>query len=89
MQMSEELTTIRGVVIPVEWDAKGKVLAVAISARDESEYRVEKRGEGANLMRLIHREVKVTGEVTEQSGRKTIRVEACRLQEAPDRQSIH
>jgi hypothetical protein len=87
--MSGERTTIRGVVIPVEWDVRGKVLAVAISARDESEYRVEKYGEGVNLMRLIHREVKVTGEVTEESGKKTIRVEAYRLQKVPDQQSIH
>ncbi len=87
--MSGRPTAIQGVVIPVEWDGRGKVLAVAISARDESEYRVEKSGKGLNLMRLIHREVKVTGEVKEESGKKTIRVEAYRLQKVPDQQSIH
>jgi len=37
----DELTTIRGIVIPVDWDENGNVLAAAISSPDEQVYFIE------------------------------------------------
>ena len=55
------LITIRGIVIPVDWDEKGKVVGVAISTFDEDEYVVERGEKGAELKRFIRQEVEISG----------------------------
>ena len=84
-----KLTKISGIVIPVDWDEKGNVIAAAIATRDEDEYRIEKSGMGEKLLGLIHEVVNVSGEVRTQEGRKIIKVKTCSLQKAHDQQSIH
>jgi hypothetical protein len=56
-------TPLKGLVVPVDWDEDGQVTAVAISAHDEKEYRVEPDGAAAGLFELIREEVEVTGRV--------------------------
>lgn len=80
--------TIEGVVIPAGWDAEGRVVAVAISARDENEYAVARDRKGHELMRLIRKEVMVTGEVTEEAGKRTIRVRQCKARKTSGRQKL-
>jgi hypothetical protein len=43
--------TIRGLVVPVEWDDKGNILNLVISTFDEDEYLIEldQRGKQLNL----------------------------------------
>ena len=53
------LITIRGIVIPVDWDEKGKVVGLAISTFNEDEYLVERDEKGAKLMRFIRQEVAI------------------------------
>jgi len=68
------------VVIPVEWDSKGKVLAAAVATGDENEYRIDGREKGGKLLQLIHQNVHVSGEVREEEGKKVIWVKQYRLQ---------
>ncbi|MBU1154250.1 MAG: peptidoglycan-binding protein [Proteobacteria bacterium] len=75
MDAKAETQKITGLVIPVEWDPKGKVKAVAIAAFDESNYRVTSGGLGAELVSRLKREVTVWGRVECQAEGKTILIE--------------
>jgi len=71
---NDPLTTIRGLVIPVEWDDKGNILNLVISTFDEDEYLIELDQRGKQLMSSIRQELEVTGEVTEIEERKVIKI---------------
>lgn len=76
----DELTTVRGIVIPVDWDGEGNALAVAISSPDEQEYVIEQDKKGKELIGLIRQEVEVSGVVRKViKGGKTITVKSYRL----------
>ena len=68
------LFKIQGLIIPVDWDEAGRVLAVAVSTFDEEEYLVEKDGKGDELLGLLRKEVEVNGVVGIRDGGKTIKV---------------
>ena len=81
----DELTTIRGIVIPVDWDEDGNVLATAISSQDEHEYFVELDKKGKKMLGLIRRGIEVSGVVRKIiKGRKTIAVKSYRLKPGDD-----
>jgi hypothetical protein len=65
------LVTIRGIVIPADWDEKGKVIAVAVSTYDEDEYFIENLEKEKELKAVIREEVEVRGIVKEE-GKKLI-----------------
>ena len=73
------LTTITGLIIPANWDRDGNVTGVAISTHDEDEYLVQERAKGAEMLRLVRREVEVTGWAELDQGKKTITVKDYRL----------
>ena len=76
----DKLTTVRGIVIPVEWDGEGNALAVAILSPDEQEYVIEQDKKGKELIGLIRQEVEVSGVVRKViKGSKTITVKSYRL----------
>jgi hypothetical protein len=68
------LITIRGIVLPIDWDRKGNVAAMAVSTYDEDEYLVEKDQNGAALEAFMRKEVEVVGFVREAEGRQIITV---------------
>ena len=70
----EKPITIRGLVIPADWDEKGNVVGVAISTFDENEYLVDRDEESEGLLSIIREEVKVSGIVREERGKKRFRV---------------
>jgi len=86
MMTKRKSVSIEGVVVPAEWDADGNIVAIAISARDEKDYGVAKHGKGNELMKLIRKDVMVTGEVTEESGKRIIQVEKYRARKKPGKQ---
>jgi len=73
------LVTISGIVIPVDWDEKGNVVAVAVSTCDEVEYLIDRHEKGEELLSLIRKEVEISGLVHEDKGSKTIAVKKYRL----------
>ena len=76
----DKLTTVRGIVIPVDWDKEGNALAVAISSPDEQEYVIEQDEKRKELIELIRQEIEVSGVVRKAiKGRKTITVKSYRL----------
>lgn len=76
----DKLTTIRGIVIPADWDEEGNMLAVAISGSDEQEYLIEQNAKGKELLKLIRHEIEIDGLVRKAiKGRKTVKVKSYRL----------
>jgi hypothetical protein len=72
---SEKLITIRGIVIPADWDEKGKAVAAAISTHEEEEYLIDKNYKGEELLHYIQEEVEVSGIAKENQDNKTITVQ--------------
>jgi len=70
--MAEKLITIKGIVIPVDWDEKGRAVSVAIFTQDEDEYIIQKDLKGKELLDLIHKELEVSGFVKKVDKKKII-----------------
>ena len=68
------MITIRGLIMPADWDEEGNVNAVAISTFEEDQYLVLNDEKGKKLLPLIRQEVKITGELRQKDKRKTIRL---------------
>jgi hypothetical protein len=73
-ELPSDPITIRGIVLPIDWDHKGNVAAMAVSTYDEDEYLVEKDEKGVALEAFIRKEVEVVGVVREADGRQIITV---------------
>lgn len=78
-------TTAVGIVIPADWDASGRPLAVALSTYKEEIFLVDASNlAGMTLGRMIHKKVKVTGWIqTQESGKMLISVEHFEVIEPP------
>lgn len=74
MKAGENLTTVRGVVIPIDWDESGNAISVAISSHDENEYHVNEDEKGKQLLALTQEEVEVSGVVREKEDKRLISV---------------
>lgn len=72
--MDERLIKIKGLVIPVDWDEKGRAVGVTIFTQDEDEYLIKKDLKGKELLDLIHKELKVSGFVKIVNRKKIIAV---------------
>ena len=69
------LTTVRGLVVPVDWDDKGNVIATAISTHLEEEYLVDQNAWGEALLAFLRQRVKVSGSIAvKEDGKKVITV---------------
>lgn len=55
--------TIKGLIIPVDWNPSGEPVGVSISTYNEIDYLVDTNEEGRGLLGLLHREVEVKGKV--------------------------
>jgi hypothetical protein len=70
------LTTLRGLILPVEWDERGTVRSIAVSTNSEEEYLVDESPLADELLALLRLRVKVRGSVREEeNGKKSITVE--------------
>jgi len=74
---SSSLVTLRGVVIPVDWDAEGKVIATAISTHHEDEYLIVDEENIIGRNNLINEEVAITGVYKKKGNKKIIKVKTC------------
>lgn len=69
---SNELVTLRGILLPMEWDEDGHVIGVGFSGTDEKEYQIEVKEKKAELLRLLQKKVEVTGLLREWAGNRVI-----------------
>jgi hypothetical protein len=76
MRKGGKIITRRGIVIPVDWDEKGTVIAAALSTHNEEEYSIENDYKGEELLGYIQKEVEVSGVVRDNNNTKTITISA-------------
>ena len=74
---SASLVTLRGVVIPVDWDSEGKVIAAAISTHHEDEYLIVDEENTIEMNNLINEEIEITGIYKKKGDKKIIKVKTC------------
>ena len=68
--------TIRGLLVPVDWDERGNITGTAVSTYFEEEYLIERNVRGKALLPFLRQKVKVIGLVRmDDRGRKVVRVE--------------
>ena len=75
MERNKEHVSIKGILIPADWDDKGNVVKAAILTANEKEYIVEEKEKGKKLLGLMQQVVEVSGVVREKAGKKMITVE--------------
>jgi hypothetical protein len=76
------LTTVRGLVIPVDWDDRGSITATAIATHFEEEYLIYQNEWGEELLAFLRQKVKVIGFVSEdERGKRIITVKEYELLE--------
>jgi hypothetical protein len=64
----KRLITLRGILLPVDWDERGRIVAVGLSGIDEKEYVIQLTEKKEELLNLLKREVEVTGELRNGAG---------------------
>ncbi len=69
------LITLKGIIIPVDWDNKGNVIAVAISTDREEEYLICNDDKGKGLFQFIQDLVMVRGTIEEVAGIKLMKID--------------
>ena len=68
--------TIKGLLVPFDWDEKGNITKTAVSTYFEEEYLIEKNARGEALLPFLRQRVKVVGFMRmDDRGRKVVRVE--------------
>lgn len=67
---------VSGIIIPADWDSKGKVKAYAISTFNEKEYLVKYINKGEDLECFLGKKVSVEGVLIQSATQKTIEIKA-------------
>lgn len=75
--------TIRGLIVPSEWDDTGNVISISISAFNEDEYLVDKDSISKKLLSYMREGVEASGFVREEAGIKRIKIKKYRLKNMP------
>ena len=74
------MDSIKGIVIPSDWDSNGNVISLAIATRDEEEYIIENHQKLSNLKKLLRKEVVVNGSIKYRNNYKIINVKSIRIE---------
>jgi hypothetical protein len=74
------MDSIRGIVIPSDWDSNGNVISLSIATRDEEEYIIENHHDLSDLKKLLRREVVVNGSIKCRNNSKVIDVKSIRVE---------
>ncbi len=70
--MNQDTITLRGVVIPVEWDENGTVIATAIATTDEDEYLIASDRKGQEFFSMLQKSVEVQGQCKTEGNKKVL-----------------
>ena len=74
--LAEGSITIRGLLVPVDWDERGNITETAVSTYFEEEYLIQRNDRGEALKPFLREKVKVVGLVrVDERGKKVLRVE--------------
>ncbi len=76
MDLTNQAISIRGILVPVEWDQKGNVTRVGLMTENEEEYLLDEGGNSMGLFSLLRHQVQVRGRARQEGSRRIILVEA-------------
>ena len=79
MAKAKKLVTLRGVIIPADWDEKGNVIATAIATDDEDEYLLSDQETTEKYLDLLREEVEVKGWFSEKGAKKILIIRTCKM----------
>jgi hypothetical protein len=68
------MISVKGIIIPANWDKSGNVLSVAIATAEEDEYWVDDPGFADKFKSLLRKEIEVRGTVKRRYGKKVIKI---------------
>jgi hypothetical protein len=68
------MINISGIIIPVNWDAKGNITGMAIATHKEEEYFIEDDEGAAKLSSFLRQEVKIAGVLRSKGAKKIIKI---------------
>jgi hypothetical protein len=71
----EKMIRIKGIVIPIDWDPGGRVVAVAIATYDEGFYPVALHAKGPELIAHLRQTIQADGRIETRDGHQTIRID--------------
>ena len=74
MSGQTDLVTIRGILVPVDWDAEGTATKAAILTDNENEYLICDKKKIHELVGLMRQIIEVKGVVREEAGQRMITV---------------
>lgn len=66
--------TLKGLIVPAQWDKNGDILGIAIAGSDETEYPVLMDNIGRNLMMFMHEVVDIIGTPVKMDNNEVIKV---------------
>ena len=73
MKKLEQQTVITGIIMPSNWDDRGRIIEIALYTDTEEVYTVERNRLTGELMNFLHRSVEINGKISQHpSGNKTI-----------------
>ncbi len=79
MRAGRQIITVKGLVIPVDWNEKGRATRALVSTHSEEEYFIEKDKMGGELLNYVQKEVEVTGVLRRTGGKNKITVKGYNL----------
>jgi hypothetical protein len=77
------MVDVTGIVIPVDWDEQGNVIATGVSTYDEKLYHINPDKKGRQLALLIREAVRIRGKLAEVKGKEVLTVKAYTLVHMP------
>ena len=84
MRLEKKSVTLKGIIVPVDWDEKGNITTLALSTHYEEEYLIHNPSKRKELSGFIREVVKVTGLVEEVAGKKIIKIKS--IEKSPKKQ---
>ena len=73
---SDGIATIRGILVPADWDERGNIIATSVMTYFEEDYLIEQNPRGEELLPYIRQKIKVRGVVRcQENGKKVVTVE--------------
>ena len=67
-------TSVKGILLPSEWDENGDVLSLTLFTHDEDEYRVKGQELFPELLHVLRHELVIEGYFKLEKGRKIIQI---------------
>ncbi len=76
---SRDIKTVKGLLVPVEWDQDGQITAIALSMSNERELLIEPSETSSELMAILRRSVRLKGQISHQKEQSSIAVHEYQL----------